>query len=80
MAPGAGSKFGAPMFEREVFRKQMYCIEKSTCDIVGTFRRPHSDSAPGELCPLAPLVTPLHVGASLPPCVYFLLPNKTVET
>jgi len=28
------------MFEPEVFRKQMYCIEESTCDIVGTFRRP----------------------------------------
>jgi len=52
MAPGARSKFGAPMFEPEDFRKQMYCIEESTCDIVCTFggladiRRPHSDSAP----------------------------------
>ena len=26
----------------------------STCDIVRTFRRPHSDSAHGELCPLTP--------------------------
>jgi len=34
------SKFGAPMIESEVFRKQMYCIEESTCDIVGTFRPP----------------------------------------
>jgi len=49
MAPGARSKFGAPIFETEVFRKQMYCIEESTCNIVGTFRRHHSDSAPGEL-------------------------------
>ena len=40
MAPGARSKSGAPMFETEVFRKHMYCIEESTCDIVGTFRRP----------------------------------------
>jgi len=39
MAPGARSKFGALMFETEVFRKQMYCIEESTCDIVETFRR-----------------------------------------
>jgi len=40
------------MFELEVFRKQMYCIQESNCDIVGTFRRPsRSDSAPGELCP-----------------------------
>jgi len=29
-----------PMFEPGVFRKQMHCIEESTCDIVGTFRRP----------------------------------------
>jgi len=33
-------KFGAPMFETEVFRKQMNYIGKSTCDIVGTFPRP----------------------------------------
>ena len=45
MAPGARSKFGAPMFEPEVFRKQMYCTEESTCDIVETFRRPRSDLA-----------------------------------
>jgi len=42
MATGARSKFGAPMLEPEVFRKQMHCIEESTCDIVGTFRRPRS--------------------------------------
>jgi len=48
MAPGARSKFGAPMFEPDIFRKQMYCIEESICDIVGTLWR---DSAPGELCP-----------------------------
>jgi len=61
MAPGARSKFGAPMFEPELFRKQMYCTEESTCDS-GTFWcppviwRPHSDSAPGKLYPsLGPL-------------------------
>jgi len=43
---GTVSKFGAPMFEPKVFRKQMYCIEESTCDIVGPFRRPHVNSAP----------------------------------
>jgi len=36
----ARSKFGAPMLEFEVFRKQMCCIETSTCDIIGTFQRP----------------------------------------
>jgi len=43
MAPGAGSRFGAPMFEPEIFRKQMYSIEESICDIVGTLWRPRSD-------------------------------------
>jgi len=32
----------------------MYCIKGSTCDIVGTFRRPHSDSALGGIVPLFP--------------------------
>ena len=66
MAPSARSKFGAPIFEPEVFRKQMYSTEESTCDIVGTFRhpavirrlrvirRPRSNSAPGNCVPLAP--------------------------
>jgi len=73
MALGARIKFGAPMFEPDVFRKQMYCKE-SACEIVWTFWRPHhhsvppavfqhpqSDSAPMELRPLAPLVKPLLV-------------------
>jgi len=34
-------------------------IEKSAYDIVVTFCPPCSDSAPGELCPLSPLVTSL---------------------
>jgi len=54
MAPGARNKLGAPMFEPKAFQKQLYCIEKSTCDIGWTFRCPHSDSAIGELCPLSP--------------------------
>jgi len=43
------------MLEPEVFWKQTYCVEESTCDIVGTFRRPHSDSVLEELCPRFPL-------------------------
>jgi len=54
MAPGARSKSAAPMFGPELFRKQMYCIEESTCDILGTFWRPRSDSAPGNCSTLAP--------------------------
>jgi len=67
MAPGARSKFGAPMFKPEPFWKQMYCIEESTCDICWDFSaQPRSDSAPSPklfnargIVPLAPLVTPL---------------------
>jgi len=44
MVPRARSSFGALMFEPEIFRKQMYCIEESICDIVGTLWR--SDLAP----------------------------------
>jgi len=39
MALGARNKFGAPMFEPEVFRSKC-AVGESTCDIVGTFRRP----------------------------------------
>jgi len=40
MTPGPRNKFGTPMFEFEVFRKNMGCIEENTREIVGTFRRP----------------------------------------
>ena len=46
MAPGTRNKFGAPAFEPDVFRKQMYCIEESTCDIVRTFRPPGNCGPP----------------------------------
>jgi len=51
MAPGARSKFGASMFEPELFRKQMYCIDESTCDVLGTFRSPSRDGARVILAP-----------------------------
>ena len=50
MAPGARSKFGAPVVEPEVFRDKMYSIEESTCDIVGLF-------GATSVIPLTPLVT-----------------------
>jgi len=37
------------MFEPQVFRKQMYCIEVVT--MLRLFGAPRSDSVPGELCP-----------------------------
>ena len=58
---GARSKFGAPMFELEVIRKHMYCIEESTSYIVGTFRSvgaPIVIRRPVNCAPLHP-ITPL---------------------
>ena len=46
MAPGARSKFGAPMFDFEVFRQQMYCIEDVILTLLELFDAPHSYSAP----------------------------------
>jgi len=61
------------MFE-PAFRKQMYCIEESTCDFVGTFRRStqsfgplRGDSAPGNCALLPPLVMPLAKGLIFKP-------------
>ena len=34
MAPGERNKFGVPIFEPEVFRKQMFCFEKSVYESV----------------------------------------------
>ena len=60
MAPEARSKFGAPIFEPEVFRKQMYCTEVLVT-LLGLFGAPQSFSAlivirrPGNCapCPLS---------------------------
>ena len=43
------------MFEPEVFRKQMYCTEESTFDVVEAFRRP------GNCAPLPLLVGDMHL-------------------
>ena len=59
MTPGARSRFGALMFEPEALRKQMYCIEESTCDAVGTFRRcPQWIGARGIVSPSPPSLLP----------------------
>ena len=64
MAPGTRSKFDAPMFEPEVFRKQIHCIEESNCELWHCLDfsalpvviwRSNSNSVPGELCPPCPL-------------------------
>jgi len=46
------------MFEIEVFRKQMHCIEESIYDIVGTFGAPIVTHARGIAPPLAPSLRP----------------------
>ena len=56
-ARGKKISLAPPMFEPELFRKQIYSTEGRACDIVGTFRHPHSDLVPRELCPS--LVRPL---------------------
>jgi len=38
--PGQEASLMPPMVEPDVFQKQIRCIEGSTCDIVGSFRRP----------------------------------------
>jgi len=63
MDPMARSMFGDPMLETEVFRKQVYYIEKSICVVVETFPdppqsfgvprkdlAPHSGLAPVQFC------------------------------
>jgi len=54
MARRARNKFGSPMFESEVSRKQMYCFEKSAYDIVVTFWSPAVIRHPGDCAPLPP--------------------------
>ena len=49
-----GNKFGAPMFEPEVFWKQMYCFEKSAYDTVVTFWPLAVIWRPGNCAPLPP--------------------------
>jgi len=45
-APRGKMQICRPVFQPEVFRKQMYCIEECTCYIVGIFWRPCNHSAP----------------------------------
>jgi len=47
-----------PMLHPKAFREQMYCTEESTCDIVGTVRRPPVIQRPGHCGPIAALITP----------------------
>ena len=42
----------------DIFQKQIYCIEESTCDIVGTFRCLLQSFGDHRIHPLCPLITP----------------------
>jgi len=42
------------MFEPKVFRKNTYCIEESTCDFVGTFRRLSQSFGARDIVPPCP--------------------------
>jgi len=64
MEPGARSKFGVPMFEPEIFRNHMYCMEEILVTLLGLFgafavirRPPQRLSARGIVPPLPPVVT-----------------------
>jgi len=63
MAPGARSKFDTLMFDPEVFRNHVQCIEEITCDIVGTFWRPAVIRRPGIV---PPFLTPYAPGDDIP--------------
>jgi len=67
MVPGARTKFGVPMFELEIFQKQMYCFEESICEIAGTFRRPPQSLG-------APIVIRNGALEIVPPCPPSLRP------
>jgi len=82
MAPGTSSKFGAPMFERAVFRKKMYCIQESTCHIVGTFRR-SGNCAPPSWYPCLKLlfaVQSAHCGRNIYTLMFSCVLNVTIMT
>ena len=54
MTSGARRKFDALVFEPKVFRKQMYCIEESTIEIVGLYGAPNWFDARDVVSPLSP--------------------------
>jgi len=61
--PGQRSMFGSPYSNLRSFGTKCAALKKVVVTLLGLFgapaaiRRPHSDSVPGELFPLAPLAT-----------------------
>jgi len=64
MAPGTRRKFGAPMFEPEVFGSKSTVLKKVLATLLGLFGAPAVIWHPGNCAPLPPLVTPLAAGGS----------------
>jgi len=48
------------MFQPDLFQKQIYCIEESTCDIFGTIQPPAVFPHLGNCAPLSPLIVTQH--------------------
>ena len=79
------SKFGAPMIKSEFFRRQIYCIEESNCDIVGTFLFGASSSNAAPLQWFSAPIVNWRPGncaphSSLRPCLHqatIFLPSRT---
>ena len=46
MAPGTRNKFGAPVLVPEILRKEIYCSEESTCDLLELFGALRSNLEP----------------------------------
>jgi len=57
------------MFESEVFRKEIYCIEESTFEIVRTFRRSQQTFGASAVirCPrrYAPVITSMQINPAI---------------
>jgi len=55
MAPEAGSKYGAPVLEFEVFRTQMYWLKEVLVTLLGLFGAIAMIRRPGNRAPFVPL-------------------------
>jgi len=65
-----GKKNFVPLCWNLGLRKQMYSIEESTCDIVGTVQPPAVLWCPGNSAPLTSLVMPLIASCVIWVCSY----------
>jgi len=57
---GQEASLAPPCPNLRSFGPKYTLLKKVLAKLLGLFGAPGSDSAPGESCPLAPVVTPLH--------------------